>query len=267
MGDNILIPPQEFMSNVSGIPYQGIYEQSLQQKYEIGARWALNDGSDRIFRYCKCGATMNMRNRGAANANQQIEGTALSNLTAGVTTYLDLPPAHADDETVTHTAKDIYKGGFVWVMGSGGDPALHQFLRITHNDASNGTYVRAYLEQKPLSTIATPWITAYPNIYSNVQCTYNTMPDPLATVVCVPLIAVTANHYFWGQTWGPVWITAYSVTPGAAGAHRDVYWRYGTIFLAHEAEAVGTYSPQRAGYILPYTATTGDMCVYLQMAP
>lgn len=261
--DNILIPPQELMSVISGIPYQGIYEESATQRYEIGARWALNDGSDRVYHYCHAGNAITMRNRGCANGNQQIEGTALSSLAVG-TTYLDLPPAHADDALVTHTAKDVYKGGFVWVMGTGGN---HEWYRITHNDASTGTYVRAYLEQPATVARTTPWITAYPNMYSNVQYDYPNIPSGKHCIVGVPHITVTSGYYFWALTWGPVWITAFNVTPGASDTHRDIYWHQGGVIkLAHEAP-VGTVSPQRAGYIMPYTGTTGDMCVYLQMAP
>lgn len=240
-------------------------EQSEDQLYPIGYRIPKGDWS---LRYCKAGAVgVDIPNRGAGNGNHQLEGTCIGNAVAGAYT-LDIPETCVDFPAVSYTAKDAYKDGYVWIMGAAGDPGKHEFHRIKRNDKGNGSYVRLYLFEPIQNSQDTPWITAYPNIYSNVVMDYPNIPTGKMGIVSVPLIPVTANYHFWGLTWGPMWTTAYDATPGALDNDREVYFRLpgGTITLTREFDLT-TVCFQRAGFILPNTEHTGDMCFMLQLAP
>ncbi len=245
---------------------QELMEAKEDQQYPIGLRIARGDW---VLRYCYSGSVgISHPNRGAANGYQQLEGTCPGNAVAGAKT-LDIPEAHADNALITYTAEDVYKDGHIWIRAPAppDDPTWHEMHRIRGNDQGNGSYVRLHLFEPLQRTHATPWITAYPNIYGNVQMSYPDIPSTKMSVVAVPLIVVPAERYFWGLTWGPMWSTAQNETPGAEGRQRDVYfWQGGVIALAHEVD-LATYSHQRAGFILPNTAEGGDMCFMLQLAP
>lgn len=245
---------------------QDLMEENVAAQYPIGMRIARGDW---VLRYCKAGSTgITHPNRGAGNGRQQLEGNCLANAVQGAKT-LDFPEAHVDNALITYTAEDVYKDGFVMVMGEGNDPTKHEMHRIRGNAQGNGSYVRVTLFEEIQHSQATPWITAYPGIYGDVQLDVaNNIPTTKMAVVCVSLLVVQANYHFWGLTWGPMWTTAYSATPGAADNDRELYFRLptGTITLNREFDLTGVCY-QRAGFVLPNTAEGGDMCYMLQLAP
>jgi len=244
-----------------GRPKQGIYEESAVQNYRIGCRRV--DG-DRTCHYCYAGSAIAIPQRGVANASPHLEGTCIGNAVAGAYT-LDLPLTCADFPAVSYTTKDIYKDGWLWIMGA--DPALHEFHRIKGNDAATATYVRVTLYTPIRTSQATPWITAYRNIYVNCQQDYPNSPTYRQAVVCMALLPITNGRYFWGQTWGPMWTTAMNLTPGAADRDRElVFSQGGTIAIKREWDPTSN-SNQRAGYVLTNTVNTGDMMFMLQLAP
>ncbi|MBA7660602.1 hypothetical protein ES703_68605 [subsurface metagenome] len=86
------------------------------------------------------------------------------------------------------------------------------------------------------------------------------------SVVVVPLVPVTINYFFWGQTWGPCICTA--VQDGGIGGEvdqRSVYFnKYGCILNC----ADGSCNLQYAGHMLPtQLATKYDLFFMLQLAP
>lgn len=245
---------------------QEINEQSETQNYRIGTRRVVDD---RTLHYCYAGSDIAIPQRGVAHASPHLEGTCIGNAVEDAYT-LDLPETCADFPAVSYTTQDIYAGGWLWIMGAGGNPALHEFHRILGNDAAGDLgYVRVYLETPIKNSQATPWITAYRNIYANCQQDYPNIPTTKQTIVCMTAcgLVVTSGRYFWGQTWGPTWTTAYNLTPGAVAYHRQlVFMQGGTIALLHEMDPSAS-SHQVAGYILSNTENTGDMMFQLMLAP
>lgn len=245
---------------------QELMEAKEDQQYPIGLRIARGDW---VLRYCYSGSVgISHPNRGAGDGNQQMEGTCPGNAVADART-LDIPLTHADNVLITYTAKDAYKDGHIWIRAASppDDVTKHEMHRIRGNDEASGGKVRLHLFEPIQHSQDTPWITAYPSIYSNVQMSYPDIPSTKMTVAAVPLIVVPAERFFWGLTWGPMWSTAQGDTPGDEGRQRDVYfWQGGVIALAKEVD-LANFSHQRAGYILPNTDEGGDMCFMLQLAP
>lgn len=263
-GKTIWMPPwagsQEGFGNLT-IPVVNTADDT--QQYPIGTR--LIDGN-RVFRYCYAGSNIDYPQRGIANANKHLEGSCLADSVAGAYT-LDLPPECADFAAVTYTTKDVYAGGWVWVMGSSGEPTDHEFHRILSNDASTGTYVRVTLETPLINSVTTPWITAYKNIYSNCQQSYPTIPTLKQAIVCMTTggMTVTSEQYFWGLTWGEAWTTAVGDPPGKNDNERELmFWQGGVIHYRHGLDPT-SYSRQRAGFVLTDTGNTGDMMFMLQL--
>lgn len=253
--------------------YQDIHEESAEgvQNYRVGTRRVVDD---RTFHYCYAGSAIAIPQRGVANANNSLAATAKA-ITANEYT-VDIPYRHADyskpgeEKPVEYSVEDVYAGGWLWIMAAAG--VTHEFHRILGNDAvgtHHENYVRVYLETPIKTSNATPWVTAYPNIYANCQQDYPNVPTYKQTIVCLTAcgLAVTAERYFWGQTWGPTWTTAYGDTPGALVRDRElVFMQGGTIAIKREQDPTSN-SNQRAGYILPNTQYEGDMMFMLQLAP
>ena len=240
-----------------------VNQQDASQQWPVGTKWI---EGNRVFRYCYAGSAIAIPQRGVANASPHLEGTCLGNSVAGAYT-LDLPPACADFPAYTITTENAYAGGWVWVMGSSGNPAQHEFHRIISNDATTGVYVRVTLATPFINSTTTPWITSYRNIYANCQQGYPNIPTGTQTIVCMTAggMVVTSGYYFWGQTWGESWCTAHDVTPGLVGHHRELIFKQGgTIAVRHEFDPT-TYSYQRAGYVLTDTVNTGDMMFMMQL--
>lgn len=259
---------------------QEIMEQKVDPLYPIGFRIQKGDWT---LHYCKASARgIETPAIGAGNALHQLEATCIGNAVAG-TYILDIPKQHADyahawkPSPVEYSAKDVYKDGYVWIMGEGADRTKHEMHRIKRNDAWDGTKVRLYLYEKIKASQTTPWITIYPNFYSSVENEYPNYPDGKMGIVCVSLIPVTPNYHFWGVTWGPMWVPAYDKNPGEADYYREVYFRLpgGLITLTREIDLTAVCF-QRAGFVLPYTGYSGihnatpwggDPCIMLQIAP
>ena len=237
---------------VSGGVYQGIYEQSITQNYPIGTRIQLQD---RTFHYAQ-GAAVGLAVAMKAGHNDSVEcsvNTAAVAYAAGVKTIVVL-----DTDT---RAAHYYQNGYVWVMNlvSG----VYQFLKIKDSDiaaaADNQVTLHLY-DPLPFAIPASTWTTIHRNPYACVSfTTTNKM-----TMVGVPLIPVTANYYFWIQTWGPCFGTAMSAIPGAAANDRDIYFNSDGALINGLAATLGM---QRAGFLLPNTTSGGDQFYQLQLAP
>ena len=86
------------------------------------------------------------------------------------------------------------------------------------------------------------------------------------SVVCVPRVAVTSGHYFWGQTRGPTICTAgFGAGQGStAGNERSVWFNTdGSIGCASDLAPTTGY--QYAGYMIHDTTATDDIFFFLQL--
>lgn len=267
-GKYIVMPPykgsQEGWGNLS---FPVINADDVSAQYPVATKFV---DDDRVFRYCYAGSNIIYPQRGIANANPHLEGTCLGNAVAGAYT-LDLPPACADfTGTVIYNTKDIYAGGWLWIMGTTGAPTLHEFHKLLSNEAldtATSTYVRVTLGTPIHHAAATPWITSYKNIYSNCQMSYPDTPTLKQAIVCMTAggLTVTSTRYFWGQTWGPIWATAVGDPPGTNDNERELmFWQGGVIAHRHTLDPT-SYSRQRAGYVLTDCENTGDMMFMLQL--
>jgi len=238
---------------MAGGVWQGLYEQSLTQNFPIGTRLQIQD---RTFYYAQAaavGATTAMK----AGHNDSVEcsvNTYAEAYAAGYTGKIRI------EDTDTRAAH-YYQNGYVWVMNlvSG----VYQFLKVKDSDAAeaadNHVHITLY-DPLPFTIPASTWVTIHRNPYACVSfTTTNKM-----TMVGVPLIPVTANYYFWIQTWGPCFGTAMSAIPGAAANDRDIYFNSDGALINGLAATLGM---QRAGYLLPNTTSGGDQFYQLQLAP
>jgi len=237
---------------LSGGKWQSPYEQSATQNFPIGTRLQLGD---RVFHYCQAKGTTAVAMKAGHNGTADCGvNTAAVAYPAGTTTLIIL-------DTNTRAA-NYYQNGYLWVMDlvSG----IYQMYKIKSSlaalAADNQVTLTLY-DPIPNAIPASTWVTAWPNPYSNILFT----TDGHSSMVCVPLIPVTTDYYFWGQTWGPCFGTAMSALPGAASGDRDIYFNSDGALV--NGASLTTNGAQRAGYLITMTSGGGDQFYMLQLAP
>jgi hypothetical protein len=232
--------------------WQSPYEQSATQNFPIGTRLQLDD---RVFRYCQAKGTTAVAMKAGHNGTADVGvNTAAVIYPVGTTTLIIL-------DTATR-AINYYENGYLWVMNlvSG----IYQMYRIKSSAAALAADDQVELtlyDPIPNAIPASTWVTAWPNPYSNILFT----TDTHSSMVCVPLIPVTTDYYFWGQTWGPCFGTAMSALPGAAANDRDIFFNADGALI--NGSSLTTNGAQRAGTLLTMTSGGGDQFYMLQLAP
>ena len=245
---------------------QSIYAQSATPKYPVGYRIQVGL---RVFHYSRAISALKSK-RGEGDSGTLLEMLLL------------FAVANQGDTTITVvTAAPViheFVGG--WFQAWDGLAALESvnLLRIKDNDAPVGPNTTFYLKDpltRRVGILATDTNDLYRNIYNNVETRAG---GPAASqsqsTVCVPLIDVTINNYFWGQTWGPcMGIAQAGAGIGANAFESAVYFANdGSIGIMGDCGGGATQLPQYAGYMLGErrnaAGALGDSLFYmLQLAP
>lgn len=201
-----------FYRDLKGDPAQDILDMSLTQQYPLGARFAKNDG--RVFRYAKAGTV-------ALIAGNLISSAALGG--AKTTLQADLTPAAAAAGAYSVTAaiatteqpKDTFKDGWMAVTDGDAANAMGDLYRIKTHPLSATNIILTLYEPLKRAITTSSRIGLLGNIYEAViQCA----TTPTGVVVGVCPTVVTAEYYFWLQTWG----IANVLAGGAVAAGLDV---------------------------------------------
>lgn len=168
---------------------QDLYEESSSPKHKLGERLVIGD---RVFRYMKAGANNLLAG--------YIVGAPITMISEDTVTV-----AHGVGENeVTITANGItanqFAEGYLVVDEGTGAGETYKIKGNTPTDGNGLIKVQLYDE------LATAWSTSDTDV-TLIPSPYNGVivcpTDKIILPVGVPLINVTANYYFWGQTWGP----------------------------------------------------------------
>ena len=242
---------------------QHIYETSTTQKHRLGTRVVMGD---RVFRYTKAGAAITQTTKGAINYHKPYQGNRAATAYPVGTTEIIIPTT-ASSNSVSNTAVDAYAEGYLSFQTDPGQ--MHKIRSNTVSDGSNQvhTLYDELTTELPTGTAGTTrWVTIWPSIYSDVR-EGNTATVGFFSVVCVPLIQVAASSFFWGQTWGPCFLTAFSTAPGKTIKYREVYFQHTDMSVINGGGATDN-GLQRAGYLLAQTTSSdGDQFIMLQLSP
>lgn len=256
--------PKEFMADINqsgvlvGKPVDAasIYVATAKQYYPIGTELNLPGG--RRFVYCRAAEAITLPHRGSPTlVDYAWIATSLYSL-KGLTTggrsvnaagvkklVVEFDDYAHDNSPYAPTHKNFFTGGWCNIFF---DSSLIGTFRITGSDpceadadtAANENITLYFDEPLPTAIGASATMDVYASPYiaqgnSNSGTAYSTF-------TCVPLCAVSADYFFWGQIKGPCWIT-----PNAGittSKIRDVCW--------HTNGTVITYVAgyQRAGYMM-----------------
>ncbi len=169
-------------------PAQSIYEESSTQKAEIGYRIIVGD---RVFRYAYAGGTA------------LIAGTLVKSaqLPAEVNKTVEAAAAIGSKTvTVTTAAALLYLAeGYMVVNDVTGEGITYRIKSGAANaDTATSTDLILY---DPLSVALTT--SSQVELYGSAYYDLDKSADVTDHISGIPPIAVTANYYFWLQTWGP----------------------------------------------------------------
>lgn len=179
-------------------PRQGIYEASITQKHDIGARYVAKDG--RVFRYARAGA--------AALAAGELQSSAAFGGSVA-TVQADLTPtavAIGATSVFFTTSTDAvtlnqFAEGYLAVSDGGASIGQGEMYKIIANAAGAAGSLRFDLD-RPLTTAWTSStrVSIMTNPYNLI------VQSPVTTHIGlplgVPMVAVPINYYCWIQTWG-----------------------------------------------------------------
>jgi hypothetical protein len=191
-------------------PTPEIYKPHAVGRHKLGTRLTFPDG--RVFRYMKCGGTGITLARviGAAALDASLdsdlglqEARTTAEWDAGDYT-VRIATSGATSSTGLRVA-NYFADGYIWVNDEAGQG---QMLSVKSHGIETATGSTAGIDitisDESLLTIALSTaseVGLYRNVYKDVRPHTNTTAGGIALGVAP--VTVTANYYFWGQTWGP----------------------------------------------------------------
>jgi len=214
----------------------GIYTNETTQRYIYGTRLMTWDG--RVYKYCN--AVAQVYNYWGAHAYE--------NAAAG---YTVLPAgASAGDRqqlvTLGSRGLDDLAGGYIAIFDASATTTTYLF-GIAGNDtiATNTTLTLDH--PLPFTTTTSDYCEIFENPYRETKA----HAAGICPVVCVPAMSAAAGYKYWGQTYGPAYISPTNATiDDPTASEHTVYFSYeGTTGGLIEA-AVGSSEAQHAGFIL-----------------
>ena len=168
---------------------QGIYEENSAQQYPLGFRVALSDG--RVFHYAE--------NASSTLAPGKLIGSPLT-FAERENTITVAAPQFATQ--VTYTASGTitanqYQDGFLCVADGAGEGMQYK-IKSHPAIASAATGIITLYDGIITALDTTSDVMLIPSLYKDVFLN----PNVVLKTLGVPPIPVTADYFFWVQTWG-----------------------------------------------------------------
>uniref|UniRef100_A0A6M3LMF9 Uncharacterized protein n=1 Tax=viral metagenome TaxID=1070528 RepID=A0A6M3LMF9_9ZZZZ len=182
-------------------PKQGIYEISETQKAVLGQRLEFADG--RIFRYAKAGAT-DLAPGKLCKAGVVNNANCLNDIMAAAVTVGSKSLTLVTSSAVTTGAE-----GWLQINDVDGEGIMYKIEKTAANaTTSTSTDITLY---DPIATALTTSSqgTIIFNSYEQVEVC-SAITD---IILGVPPVTVTAEYYFWIQTWGVACVLSEGITP------------------------------------------------------
>jgi len=217
---------------------------------------------DMVFRYCHAevspGGTSPLIRRNRGVVFKQIPVTA----SVVVAALVDATEITA---TVAGVSDGDYRDGYI-IQQPTVDWDGNAKLRIRNNRL--GVYTLK--DALAYAVAATDNLMFSKNIYSDVgKIPTNGTGKEYMSIVAVPLIHVTPEYYFWGQTWGPCCVQFGEGTPhrpGETASERSFGFDYYGAAIC-QTPAPFNLPVQKGGFVLPNTWGTWSILVMLQLSP
>lgn len=233
---------------IKGKP-NNLFTPTASQQYPLGARYQYGD---RVYHYAYAGGT-------ALAAGKLVYPAALP---VEVNKAVSAAAAVGDTMvTVTTVAAQLYlEGGTMIVNDEAGEGTSYGILYSEAN-ASTATSTNVYLTD-PLTAALTT--SSEVELYCSPYYDLDVLDAVTDHAVGVPSMAVTANYYFWVQTWGPASVLAGANT--TVGAPLIPHTTDGAVAIYTAANATAMVS-NIVGFAMT-AGTSGEYnAVFLRVAP
>lgn len=243
-----------------------IRSTDLVQQYPVGTK--LIDG-ERVFYYAKASSV------GVTKTDYGVKNGYRQHVRYGAVTAV----ASAGDKEITITvnasdgvlgdgdiAANELAGGFVVVFNHDDDAFVCRILENTATDGG-GDITLQLQDELPVALTTGAVDHAECMAHWALGCEYNT--DNEEPVVGVAHAKVTADYWFWLQTWGPCWLGPSSSGPAeAAHKHQIVFESTGEVDNHDDDSAILEYQ-QHAGFGLCHAIGGGQGAPFfmLQICP
>jgi len=256
---------------------QDIHEESATQKYSIGTRMVMDD---RVFRYCYAKGALNAFKGGAADVMPR-EGAGDAVAYEVGDTVVSIPMNQYGDDYTAEKVAGYWDEGYYWSGVS--TPTVGMLHRIKSSAVAaagttvlTGGFVQATLYEAlkyaiPSATWQTSWVNPYKVIKAKAS--------GRQSIICQPLRNITAERYFWGQTWGPCFGQQHATKLGLADGDRMCYYKSdGSLCSSKDVTYTsGAVHEQCAGFLITCTRAWtnmgnvaeagGDQFYMLQLSP
>lgn len=261
-GQTTLLGIQGIVQHTVAPDYDFLYKTSTirDPRYYVGDRAVLPDG--RVFRYGYSASVLNPK-FGAQNNVRFLDSddTQAEAVKGAKKVSITLSAAAANAEYFG-TAEKMIGAYFSYP-----DDDHRHFRRIVkHGVGGSGDVITIELDAALTVTIPTgKFYEILPNPYGYLVNNGGTM----VSVMCMPNVVVANNSYFWGQTWGPLWINPNSAGLGSGAYDRTVVFAEGG-GLDQMNESSTIVQRQVAGFIIDKTAGgdwTNPPFIMLQISP
>jgi hypothetical protein len=260
---------------LTGRPIQAIHEESATQIYPVGTTY---EKHGKVFKYCRANAAITVPNRGCPNMaylpwhTNNIYGAKVLSIAAAqagekkvIVTFDDYI---TDTTPYNGICKDYFAGGEIVFFNINQSSTIIINCRVSGNEistvnassAANEDMILYLDEELPYDLVVADSVVAdlHPNPYMNVGDSGSV--GTYGSVVCVPPIPVTSGYWFWGQTYGPCW-----VTPNAGittAAVRDVVFHTNGTIKVNSGDGL-----QRAGTLIDFgDGSQDDALILLQLS-
>jgi len=255
-------------AGITNLEIPDIRETDAIQKYPVGTK--LLDG-ERVFYYAKASANgIPKTDYGVKNGYRQHVRYGNVTAVAVVGDKAITITVHANDGIAGDgdIAVNELAGGFVVVFNHDDDAFVCRILENTATE-DGGDITLQLQDEIPVPLAIGAVDHAECMAHWALGCEWNT--DTEEPVVGVAHAKVTANHWFWLQTWGPCWLGPTGNGPGnAADRHNVLLQSTGEVLgeTADAAEVVGL-EMQQGGFTLCHAIGGGQGAPFfmLQICP
>jgi len=267
--------PRDLSGDSADFPYMGVYQAETTQRYTLGTRYTTWDG--RVYKYgfaeaavrssmgCKCDHIQ------ALGWASLAATSTVGSYTVSITTGATAQGTSAAGTSTSIFAKDGLAGGYVTLFDGGTTVSGGRGIVANDAVATGGGTLKLYLDCPINIELTTSDVAeVMPSPY-NWQCYSQTYVG--TGVMGIPVIAASANDFFWMQTWGPIWVTPQSAfgtnTSGTTHAYQGVFRHDGSVDMHNNASAAGgttyNYHQQHAGFILSTGAEAGQGAPFMML--
>lgn len=223
--------PEANAMDFGGTTELGIYFVETTQRHAYGRRLITWDG--RVYKYCLAvAAVVSYHGAGQSKAALMTWEAVGSAQSIGDTSLLI---------DVTGVTKNQLVGGYIAIHNTSD---VIQWRGIIGNDATSGTTTRVYLDA-PLHadiTIAGSNCEVFENPYRYVTHAAN----GYTSTICVPAAGCSATYNFWGQTWGPAYVSPGETIDSPTAQCRNLVWGANYCLFTDATHPAG----QHAGFYL-----------------